>query len=73
MATQRGWRPFFETSTVDGAKVEIQGYEIVDEEDHAAADLPDECPSRIEEDDEMDNADDDGLLHVDNKTSRESI
>ena len=60
-------------STVNGAEVEISGYELVDEEDHAAADLPDEGPSHIEEDHEMDNADDDGLLHVDNKTSRESI
>jgi hypothetical protein len=73
MAMQREWRPYFEMSDIRGAKVEIHGYEIVDEEDHAAADLPDEGPSRIEEDHEMDNADDDGLLHVDNKTSRESI
>jgi len=71
---QREWRPYFEMSDIRGAKVEIHGYEIVDEEDHAAAGLHDEAPADIEEEDrEMDNADDDGLLHVDNKTSRESI
>lgn len=73
MATQRDCRPIHMTTMVDGVEVIIPAYELVDEEELAAADLLDDDPADFEEDCEAPAYEDDGLLHIDNKTSRESV